>query len=303
MKSLYKFKINKLIEKDIPTPEKDKDGKAITVIRKQTVNEPHTFIIKKPNRSDQDEAGLFHDIQFGKDVRAGVLTHSEVIKRFVSEDAVVGQVYKDYAAKENEYQRMVLEEKSPENTLKKDKLEQELLALLRQMENFEISKEVFNSTAEARARNRTLLWWILNLAYTSEEKLFFFGETFEQKLEQYDKIIESENLEDKFNQEVVGRFLYFILFWYKRLLANRITIEIDFEAANDALNEQIDKDKEEQDSIKKELDKISSAPTQNVISEVKSEVKPEAKEEVKEEVKEEAKAEVKTEVQAEVKKT
>lgn len=243
MKRLHTFVINKIVEKDVPTAEKDKDGKDITVVRKQKTEEPNTYLIKRPTRSDHDSAELFHDISFGKDVRAGILTRSEIIKRFANEDVVIKKVYEDYAAKENELQRINLSEKSEENVARRQKIESELLGILMDIQNFEANKSsVFEHTSENRARNKTVFWWILNLAYKivdGKEQPIFEGEDFDAKLESYDRLQDSD---DEHIKEAIQRYFYFIPIWY----SGQITREEDFKKAEDLLNAQIKKNKEDQ---------------------------------------------------------
>ena len=68
--------------------------------------------------------------------------------------------------------------------------------------------EIFEQTAENRARNKTIMWWVLNLAHKKEGKDFipFFGEgTFDEKIKMYDEIEESEN---EFLKKILVRFFF-----------------------------------------------------------------------------------------------
>lgn len=251
MRILYKFQINKtsIIEKPI---EKEIDGKIVTVLEKFENITPSTYIIKKPTRDDYEEAEFIYAQKFGDDVRKGILTRSEIIKRFATEDVVIKRVYEDYATKENEYQRVGLLEKTEENIARRTKLEQELLSILVEIQNFEVTKSsVFDHTAESRARNKTVFWWILFLAYKldgDKEVPLFEGLSFEDKVKAYDILMEKE---DAHLQEVIQRFFYFVPIWY----SGQANKEEDFKKAEDLLKAQIQKDREE---IKKqELEKVS----------------------------------------------
>lgn len=249
MKKLYQFVVNKEIEKDVQVVEKDKDGKDITVIRKQKVEEPYTYFIRKPSRSDYDEAELFYSVQFSSDVRAGILTRSEIIKRFANEDTTIKRVYEDYTIKENELQRIIVAEKTPENLERKIKLENELLSILVDIQNFELNKSsVFEHTAENRARNKTIFWWIMALAHKVEDNKevpIFMGSDFKEKQEYYDKLIEKE--EDKHLQEVIQRFFYLVPAWY----IGQLNSEEDFKRAEDLRNDEV---KRQQEEVKKEIE-------------------------------------------------
>ncbi len=196
MKKLYQFTINTTKTVEVPT-EKEIEGKKVKIIEKVEQVEPKTYFIRRPNRSDYDEAELCYAIKFSEDVRRGILTRSEILKRFANEDVVIKKVYEDYTAKENELQRISLSEKTEENVEKQKRIENEILNILIEIQNFEFNKSsVFEQTAENRARNKTVFWWILNLAYKDEagkEVPLFEGSNLQEKIVAHDKLIESEN--------------------------------------------------------------------------------------------------------------
>ena len=263
MKKIYQFSINKSIEKEIKVSEKDKDGKDITVVRKEKTESPQVYFIKKPNRNDYDEAELFYAIKFGKEVRDGVLTRSEIIKRFSNEDVEIKRVYEEYSKKENDLQRLMLQEKSDETELRKRTLENEMMGLLLEIQNFEINKSsVFDHTAENRARNKTVHWWILNLAHKMEndkESPIFEGSDFKEKLEAFDRLVElSDTNKDAHFQEVVQKFFYFVPAWY----SGQANKEEDFKKLEDFVKSEIKKqeDKEKEDKKQAELERLDSLP-------------------------------------------
>lgn len=242
MKTLFKFQVLTETFKDVQSLEKDKDGKDITVTRKEPVTTPVTYVIKKPNRNDYDEAEFFYDKLFSENVRAGIVTRSEVIKRFANDDVVIKKVYEDYIAKESELQRLNLQEKSEENILKKNKLEQELLNILVDIQNFEMNKSsVFDRTAENRSRSKTIFWWILNLAYKldgDKEVPLFNGKDYLQKVEEYDRVVE---LDEPSFREAIQKFYYFIPAWY----TGQLNTEADFKKAENMLKAEVQKQKAE----------------------------------------------------------
>ncbi len=249
MKKLWSFNINKTVEKDVSVPEKDKDGKDITVTRKEQVTVPIAYIIRRPTRIDYDSAEMFHDIKFGEDVRNGILTRSEIIKRFANEDVVIKKVYEDYNAKYNELQRIILSEKTEENAARRVKLEEELLVILIEIQNFETNKSsVYDHTAENRARNKTIFWWVLNLAYKlvdGKEISVFEGEDYKAKLESYDRL---QELGETDIMEAIQRYYYYVHVWY----SGQASTEEDFKRAEKLLQVQIEKNKLEQENLKKE---------------------------------------------------
>ena len=83
------------------------------------------------------------------------------------------------------------------------------------MTDLEVQKEsLFDNTAETRARNKVITWWILFLSCYEKngEKQPFFGEgNYETRMNKYDEIFESE---DPHMIKVANAFIYFISFWY-----------------------------------------------------------------------------------------
>ncbi len=238
MKKLYTFQINKTIISEKPI-EKEINGEITKVLEKVEEKIPKTYFIRKPSRSDYESADLFFDQHFSNYMRAGLITRSEIIKRFTNEDVVVKKIYEDYSKKEAELQRLNLsDEKTEDVLLKKEELQKEILAILIDIQNFEWNKSsVFDHTAENRARYKTALWWILNLSYqqeNEEEIPLFLGKDFEEKIKSYDKILEGEDIHLK---EVIERFFYLIPAWY----SGNITEEKDFGKAEELLKVELDK--------------------------------------------------------------
>lgn len=249
MKKLFQFNIPVINEVEVPVIEKDDKGNEIKVLKKEKQETPQYYFIRRPNRSDYDEAELFYAIKFSQDCRNGIITRSEIIKRFANEDVTIKKTYEEYTKKENELQRLSLLEKTEENITKKTKLEQEILELFVDIQTFEINKSsIFEHTAENRARNKTVFWWILNLAYKvdgDKEVPLFDGSTFEEKIASYDKIIEKE---DPHLQEVIQKFFYFIPAWY----TGQLNKEDEFKKAEDMLRAEMSKQKEAEESKKEE---------------------------------------------------
>ena len=73
---------------------------------------------------------------------------------------------------------------------------------------------LYEETAESRARNKVILWWVLNLAYSEaggKESGFFGDGDLESKLEKYDSIDEGDDI---FDLVVARKFAYYVSFWF-----------------------------------------------------------------------------------------
>ena len=92
---------------------------------------------------------------------------------------------------------------------------EELNASREQIQEFEMSQaSLFDQTAENRARNKTILWWVLNLAYEKngdDYKKIFDGEDHDARLASYDRY---EEQEDDFIDEMLKKFSYVVSFWF-----------------------------------------------------------------------------------------
>ena len=108
-----------------------------------------------------------------------------------------------------------------------DEIIVELEAIKRDIQSFEAEQiNIFENTAEAKSRNRTILWWVLQLAHKQEDDKyvpFFDGETFNEKLDNYDIIEEQGSVE---LSDIIKRFTYLTTLWF----LGRIETTEDFEA-------------------------------------------------------------------------
>jgi hypothetical protein len=110
---------------------------------------------------------------------------------------------------------------------KKDELESKITVIKNSLTELEVQKEsLFDNTAETRARNKVITWWILLLSYYEKngEKQPFFGEgDYEARMNKYDEIFESE---DPHLVKTANAFIYLISFWY----VGRANSKEDFDA-------------------------------------------------------------------------
>ena len=107
---------------------------------------------------------------------------------------------------------------------------------------------LFDQTAENRARNKTILWWVLNLAYEKDGddyKEVFQGADQDEKLASYDRY---EEQEDDFIDEMLKKFSYVVSFWF-------ITKADSQEELDVLLKSSEEEDKEEEKQEPSELEK------------------------------------------------
>lgn len=226
-KYLYQFIIEK--EKEVEEIESSKNdkGEEVKTIKKIKSNIPIYFRILKPNRKLFDEAELFYGIKLSEGIKAGLLTRSLLAKRYQNDGGAMSEpekqryatLYIELYKLQSDLQRLEinLDKINKEEQTKKitDLLNQISLAKkeLQEIENYHST--LFDQTAENRARNQTIMWWVLQLSYISEnDKDYspFFGEgNYEKKLEKYDEI---EEVDEFFSKNAMSKLAYFISLWY-----------------------------------------------------------------------------------------
>jgi len=232
-KYLYEFTLNKPVESEEVISSKNDKGEEVKTIKKITTDKAVSLRILKPNRRLFDEAELFYGIKLSEGIKAGLLTRSLLAKRYQNDGGAMSDsekqryamLYIELYKLQNELQRLQvnLEKITKEEQTKKIAVIlndiSENRRELQEIENYNAT--LFDQTAENRARNQTILWWVLNLSYISEDNQNynpFFGEgDYNKKIIRYDEIEEEDN---SFSKEVMSKLAYFISLWYMGKAAN-----------------------------------------------------------------------------------
>jgi hypothetical protein len=264
IKKLYSFTANQETMVEETEISKNEQGDEVKTIKKVKKEIPLDFAIKKPNRVMFEDAELFYGIRLSESIKLGLLPKALIVKRFENdggalssgEEKRVKELFEELARIQKEMFSIQIKEEAALTeidhsnarlyTEKINNIRRELVEIER------VKSEIFEQTAENRARNKTIMWWVLNLAHRKEgDKYvpFFEGETFDQKIKKYDEIEESDN---EFLKKILMRFAYLITFWY----VGKITDEKDFKEVDLVEVEQIDLLNEKLDDIDKELDPI-----------------------------------------------
>jgi hypothetical protein len=88
-------------------------------------------------------------------------------------------------------------------------------------------QSLFDNTADVKAQNKVIQWYILNLTYIREEaddepSPFFAGDTFKEKLE---KFYEFEDSEDEFYQQIISKVSPIMTLWFFQGLSTKDEID------------------------------------------------------------------------------
>jgi len=263
-KWLYEFDSKHLIKKD--------DGSQEIISKK--------FALLKPNRRLREDGELFYAAETSRFAKAGVLPKAAwgtILSNgggsiSDQEREQYGNLLLKFRDLSFELQSILIKgesERSDAEKLRSDELINNLDDIRREIQNFEASQiSIFENTAEAKARNRTILWWVMNLSYEKDGdnyKPIFKGENFEEKLLQYDSFEEEEN-KYEFLLGVIRRITYLVTLWF---LGRVDTVEDFVLFDNNFLKEnKLEVENSKEQSVEAEV-KETNTETINNIEEIK----------------------------------
>jgi hypothetical protein len=266
-KWLYEFDAKNVIKKD--------DGSQDTLTKK--------FAILKPNRRLREDGELFYAAETSRFAKAGVLPKAAwgtILSNgggsiSDQEREEYGKLLLKFRDSSFELQSILIKgdgDRTEAEKLRSKELIDQLDEIRKDIQNFEASQiAIFENTAEAKARNRAILWWVMNLAYeknAEEYSPIFKGESFEEKLIQYDSFEEEEN-KYEFLLGVVRRFMYLITLWF---LGRADSVD-DFKIFDENFIKENKIEPQEQDKKeqKTEVEEIKVEEKISIIEEIKSE--------------------------------
>lgn len=234
MKILYTFVENKEQEIDEIATSKNEAGETVSVTKKVKKEVSHKFGLKTPTRSLIDDAQLYHGVKFSEGLKAGLMSNALIDKRITADGGVLDQSekeeytakVKEFGEKRAEYEKLSVVEDKEKNADKIKELEGDLMLLRKRINELDVKKvSVYEDTAETYARNKTSTWWFLNLSvkYNGEKiEPFFKGESVNEKLLEWDKIEESDDI---FMKKICSK-LHLLTSFYHRGIA-QTTAEFD----------------------------------------------------------------------------
>lgn len=238
--TLYSFSVNidKNVTEEVEKKSKRKNketGKMEYVTSKETIEVqkeiPYTIYIKKPNRTELEEGDMFYSLELNKFIKMGLLTKAMLAKQYGNQGGVWSEkeqkMYADLMYRMHQKQLEIqqfsllggdgkLSERQKE---KLDTAVKEMAQVKRELTEYEmVQNSLFDHTADIKARNRTIMWYILHLTYfvegendTTIHEKFFEGETFEQK---YDSYQDKEDDQDELYQKIIDKISSVVTIWY-----------------------------------------------------------------------------------------
>lgn len=278
---LYSFPISieKEIEEEVEKKSKRKNketGKMEVVTSKETVKVskevPFNVYVKKPNRSELEDGDMFYSLELNRFIKMGLLTKAMLAKQYGNQGGVWSEkeqklyaelLYKMHQKQIEVQQFSILSDNGKLSKRQQEKLDtamKEMSEAKRELTEYEmVQNSLFDHTADVKARNRTIMWYILNLTYfvegESDEAPFekmFEGDNFEEKYQQYEN---KEELKDELFERCIDKLSSVVTVWY-------ISGEQEKKALDTILNE-MKKDKNEEDEEVKDAEDVEDLVESN----------------------------------------
>jgi hypothetical protein len=231
LREIYSFtvekeeKVKKTETKKVKNPD-TKKMEEVSITREVTEGVPYRVILKEPTRRQIEDAELEYSVEMSKCIRKGILTKAMLAKKYSDTGGLLTEVdakhlsglYIKFGELSSDFQKV-------NSRLKKEDKDRDRLAKLsgeiakakKEIIDIETSySSLFNHTADTRAQNKVIQWYILNLTHiqksdADEVEPLFEGESLEDK---EDRFYELEEGDDDLYNLVSGKVATIISFWY-----------------------------------------------------------------------------------------
>jgi hypothetical protein len=226
-KELYSFTVDKEVEKEVTETKVNKKTKEeVKVTKKIKEKVPVAIKLKRPSRRELEEAELEFSVEMSRCVKKGILTKAMLAKKYsdtgglMSENDAESLVdsYKKIYELQNEYSRLeIVQDKTEKQKNRVEEITKELANTRRRIVEFESNYQaLFDHTADVKAQNRLILWYVIMLTYIQEEEdespKPYFGEgDFEDRLNEYYK---KEEGDDSLYFLIVRKAATIFAFWF-----------------------------------------------------------------------------------------
>jgi hypothetical protein len=249
MKEIYSFNVE--LEKETKEVSKKKqknketgEMEEISVEKMVKKEIPIKIILKEPSRRQMEEADMEYSIEMSKCIKRGILTKAMLAKKYSDSGGLLSEEdakhltrqYGELGDMQNKYTRLSAKpKKNPGDEKRLKAFMGHMADLRRQIVDMETSySSLFNHTADNKAQNKVILWYLVNLSYYQENedskiKPFFTAEDSEEKIEQYYDI--DENGHEIFDL-AKDKLSTFLSFWYFSSNAS----QADFDDLNNDIN-------------------------------------------------------------------
>ena len=256
-KTLFSFNVYKTCEVQESKTEMVKNEAGVETARNYTEmvkkEVPIEIIINSATRRQKQDADMAFSVEMSKWIKAGVLTKAMLLNKYSDTGGLISdkeaatmvtiaEEIRDIQAKSITHNLVPESERNEEHKKKADELTAKLVAARRQLIDRETSYiTLFNHTADVKAQNHAILWYILHLTHIKDNseknpeiKPFFPGKTMIDK-EQVLYTLEEEN--DPIYEKAFSKIMSIVSYWFFTSNTDqeefkKIVEEIDANAAN-----------------------------------------------------------------------
>lgn len=209
---------------------KAKETQTVAETREVTEEKPYRILIKKPTRTQLEDGDMFYSLQLNQFIKQGLMTKAMLSKQYSDlggsftkeQQDYYGEIYSKYYQKLTQVQRFSVKTEDELSDSQKTRLDSamgELAILRKQITEYESSQSMlFEHTADVKARNRAIMWYIVNLTFfiegdddDYEVAPLFEGANYEQKYDSY-RLLEED--EDPLYIKVIDKISSIITIWY-----------------------------------------------------------------------------------------
>jgi isocitrate dehydrogenase kinase/phosphatase len=237
-KYLYNFTIFEDKESFVEETSVNEENGEETIVKKKTIEKsPVQIFIKKPSRRQIEDADLEYSVEISKCIKRGILTKAMLAKKYSDTGGAMSEqestklvdLYKSIYDSQSQLDRLQAISQKTEEI--ESKITETLILLQtsrKEIVEIESSyRSLFDHTADSKAQNKVLVWYILNLAYIKkpldpEPKPYFSGSDFEEKLQDF---YEKEESADQQYFQISKKLSTLMAFWF----FNQASTTQDFE--------------------------------------------------------------------------
>ena len=228
MKSIYSFTVHTTEEVEEKTKEKRKNKKTgtqeeVEVSKKVEKKVPHEIFLKQPSRRQLEEADMEYSIEISRCIKKGILTKAMLAKKYSDTGGILtekdAQRLVDLYSELSDLEMEIAKTGSHPNNLKEGdkKLGGKVAMTRREIVNLESAyQSLFNHTADIKAQNRVILWYMVTLAYIKKEGeenpvRLFEGKEFEDRINAF---YNQDDNDDKLFRAFSSKLAALISYWY-----------------------------------------------------------------------------------------
>jgi hypothetical protein len=223
--------MTKEVEEKTKEKRKNKEtGKQeeVQVTKKVKKKVPYEILVKEPSRRQLEEADMEYSIEISRCIKKGVLTKAMLAKKYSDTGGILTEkdaerlvdLYGDLSELEGEAARSGIKTSAAVEKGASEKTKElygKLALTRRDIVNLESSyQSLFNHTADIKAQNRVILWYMLHLTYQKTSNMekgepIFAGGDFEARIDAYHTMDEQDN---KLFRLIQSKLAAVVSFWY-----------------------------------------------------------------------------------------